>query len=307
MPKAGGGLTIDLPDGRVLGYSDDGDPSGRAVILHPGTPETSVMGRWAHDAAVSAGVRLLSVDRPGYRGSTPTTEASLGRTGADTAAMAAGIGLREYAVVGLSGGGPFAVATAAADPSHVRALGVVGGIGPWRVLEDSSRDPEGSKCLALHDAGDVAGAWECMRRDVEQAYAVLAMLDDGGLADWMMARVGVGSRLSEDQAYRALWAENLRVVAGGVLGSVYDNIAWGASWDVDPHDVTVPTMLWYGELDERCPLAHGRWYADRIPDSRLVILPGEGHVDVMDAHWPDVLAGLLGIWRSGPAPPPPST
>ena len=57
-----------------------------------------------------------------------------------------------------------------------------------------------------------------------------------------------------------------------------------------------PTRLWYGESDTPCPPAHGRWYADRIPGAELVILPGAGHVDVIDGHWPDVLAGLLAIW-----------
>ena len=56
-------------------------------------------------------------------------------------------------------------------------------------------------------------------------------------------------------------------------------------------------MLWYGELDTPCPPAHGRWYADRIAGSELVILRGEGHMDVIDGHWPEVLAGLLRIWE----------
>ena len=61
-------------------YWDGGDPRGRPMIMHPGTPETRVMGTWGHDAAVSAGVRLLSVNRPGYGGSTPIDRAeSAGR------------------------------------------------------------------------------------------------------------------------------------------------------------------------------------------------------------------------------------
>ncbi len=290
-------MTIDLPGGRVIGYWDGGDPVGRAVILHPGTPETRVMGRWGHDAAVAAGVRLVAVDRPGYGRSTPDTDPSLLRTGMDTAAMAAAMGLSEYAVVGLSGGGPFAVATAVADPDHVHALGVLGGIGPWRVLEDDSRDPDGARCLDLHDAGDVAGAWDCMRRDVDQAYADLAALDDAARADTILARIGVGSRLSGDPAYRALWADNMRVVVDSFDGSAFDNIAWGARWDVDPRDVAAPTRLWYGELDRQCPLAHGRWFADRIAGAELVVLPGERHLDVIDGHWPEVLSGLVSIWR----------
>jgi pimeloyl-ACP methyl ester carboxylesterase len=286
-----------LPDGRVVEYWEGGDPTGRPMIMHPGTPETRVMAKWGHAAAVSAGVRLFALNRPGYGGSTSITEPSLLGPGRDTAAMAAHLRLGEYGVFGLSGGGPFAVATAVADPHHVRALGVVGGTGPWRLLDGPSKDPEGSRCLVLHDAGDVTGAWECMRRDVDRAYSRLAPLDDDARVDTFLADLADGSRLLDTEDYRRLWADNLRVVLGNVNGSTFDNLAWGASWDVDPRDVVVPTALWYGELDTPCPPAHGRWYADRIAGSELVILPGEGHMDVIDGHWPEVLAGLLRIWE----------
>jgi pimeloyl-ACP methyl ester carboxylesterase len=46
-------------------------------------------------------------------------------------------------------------------------------------------------------------------------------------------------------------------------------------------------------LDEICTPAAGRWYQDRIDGAHLEILPGEGHLDVCDRHWPEVLAGLL--------------
>ena len=131
-----------LGDGRIIEYWDGGDPDGRAVILHPGTPSTRVLGHWPHEAADSAGVRLLTVNRPGYGGSTASTEPSLLRTGQETAALAAGLGLERYAVIGASGGGPFAVATAIADPTRVRAVGVVGGIGPWRLLEPPDKNPD---------------------------------------------------------------------------------------------------------------------------------------------------------------------
>jgi pimeloyl-ACP methyl ester carboxylesterase len=286
-----------LPNGRVVEYWEGGDPAGRAIIVHPGSPGTRLLATWGHEAAFSAGVRLVSVNRPGYGGSTSTTGApSLIATGSDTAALAAHLGADQYAVFGQSGGGPFAVATAVADPGHVRALGVVGGIGPWRLLDGASRDPEGSKCLALLDAGDVAGAWDCMLRDIDREFKSHATDDDLARVDRFMAGVGEGSRLVQDPAYRALWADNLRAVLDSPDGFAFDNLAWGTSWDFDPRDVASPTLLWYGELDKPCPHAHGQWYADRIEGSELVILPGEGHLDVVDAHWPEVLAGLIRIW-----------
>ena len=120
-------------------------PTGAAMILHPGTPVTRVLGRWGHDAAVAAGVRLVAVSRPGYGGSTTTETPSLLAVGRDTAALAAHLGLDGYAVFGSSGGGPFAVATAIADPGGVHALGVVGGVGPWRVLDERDVPPRGPR------------------------------------------------------------------------------------------------------------------------------------------------------------------
>ena len=191
--------------------------------------------------------------------------------------MAAQLGLDEYAVFGLSGGGPFAVATAVADPGHVRALGVVGGIGPWRLLDDVPREiPRGANAWPSRMPGTSPAPGTACAGDVDRAYGGLVALDDAARVDAILADIGDGSHLFDDERYRALWADNMRVVLDSFDGSAFDNLAWGAVWDVDPRDVAAPTLLWYGESDTPCPPAHGRWYADRIADSELVILPGEG-------------------------------
>jgi pimeloyl-ACP methyl ester carboxylesterase len=286
---------VALPDGRVVEYWDGGDPAGRAMIFHPGTPVSRLLGRWAHEAALAAGVRLVSLNRPGYGGSTPATGTpSLLAVGRDTAALATRLGLDQYAVLGSSGGGPFAVATAVASPGAVSALGVVGGVGPWRLLDDPSASLDDRTCLAHLDTGEVDAAWACMTQDVTERR--------GGLSpNEAVAAIFAGdaSALTTDAAYLAIWAENMRVVLSNLSGYVFDNLAWGGPWDVDPRDVVAPGLLWYGTVDEHCPAdRHGRWYADRIARSQLVVVPSTGHVDVIDAHWPEVLGGLLRIWES---------
>jgi len=297
VASPGDDAAFQLPDGRVLEYWEGGDPDGRAFILHPGTPVTRLLGRWGHEAALAAGVRLIAVSRPGYGGSTTSQVASLLATGRDTAALAAQLSADEYAVFGSSGGGPFAVATAVADPEHVRALGLVGGVGPWRILDGPSKDPEGDRCLTLLDAGDGAGAWECMRRDATTFVDEFAPLAEDARVDRMLAPHGASSPLVHDEAYRALWAENLQAVLEHTDGYVFDNLAWGGAWDVDPRDVAAPTLLRYGEKDDDTPPAHGRWYAERIAGSDLAVVPGDTHLDVIDGHWPEVLAGLLRVWK----------
>lgn len=258
------------------------------MIFHPGTPVTRVLGRWADGAAQTAGVRLVSVNRPGYGGSTTLRTASLLEVGRDTATLATHLGLDAYAVVGSSGGGPFAVATAVADPNRVRALAVAGGVGPWRVLDEPSSHPEDRECLALLDANDLTGAWERFREQYEREFATLATPEDA--ADLILS-LDAGS-LPHDARYRAVWADNMRVVMGRFDGGVRDNLAWGGAWDVDPRDVVAPSLLWFGEDDALCPPSHGRWYADRIDGSQLIVAPSRGHFDVIDAHWPEVFARL---------------
>jgi pimeloyl-ACP methyl ester carboxylesterase len=280
------------PDGRVIEYWDGGDPRGRAVVVQPGTPASRVLGRWGHEAAVAAGVRLVSVSRPGYGGSTPTAVPSLLATGRDTAALAAWLGLREYGVLGISGGGPFAVATSVADPEAVRSLAVVGGVGPWTLLDEPSEgDREYRRLLARYEAGDLIGAWEGFLRAAEEEMGPWRALDDESRVDAVLGEPD--SPLAHNQEYRALWADNLTVVLGCLDGYVTDNLAWGSTWDVDVGDVVAPTVVWdSGAGGAR----HARWYADRIAGSELVTFPGESHLEVCDSHWPQVLAGVARVW-----------
>ena len=203
-------------------------------------------------------------------------------TGRDTAALSAWLGVHEYAVLGISGGGPFAVATAVADPDAVRALAVVGGVGPWLVLDEPAEEEREYRAyLAMFDAGDKAGAWEGLSRLAEKEMGGWRALDDDARVNAILDEPQ--SPLAHDNAYRALWARNMNVVLGCLDGYVNDNLAWGGTWDVDPADVAAPTVLWDADGDGA---RHVRWYADQIAGSELVIFPGEGHLDVCDRHWP---------------------
>jgi pimeloyl-ACP methyl ester carboxylesterase len=286
-----------LPDGRTLDYWEGGDPDGRGVLYQGGTPGTRVFGRLGHETARENGVRLVSISRPGYGGSTlPPDAPSLMRTGCDTAELAQQLGLSEYAVLGVSGGAPFAVATAVADPAGVRAVGVACGIGPWRELNDPSDDSdeqtEDRALLTLLDAGDLAGAWDGSMAGAKRQLSGLIGLDDEARVDAFF-----GGSPPQDPYRRSLWAANLTDVLERPDGYVFDNLAWGAVWDIDPREVVAPTVLWYGDADVACPPSIGEWYADQIAGAELVVLVGEDHAAVASGHWGEHLTSLLDRWR----------
>src|SRR5699024_1947321 len=64
-----------LPDGRRLAYSEQGDPAGRPLLLLHGTPGSRLQRHPDGELARRAGVRLVTVDRPGFGLSDPAPEA----------------------------------------------------------------------------------------------------------------------------------------------------------------------------------------------------------------------------------------
>jgi pimeloyl-ACP methyl ester carboxylesterase len=46
--------------------------------------------------------------------------------------------------------------------------------------------------------------------------------------------------------------------------------------------ITVPTLLIWGELDARSPLSVARQFEQAIPDTKLIVIPGAGHVSNLE-------------------------
>lgn len=128
------GITLTLPDGRPLRVWAGGDPGGVPVIYFHGTPSSRLQAVSGGDAAARQGVRLIAANRPGY-GAAPDAPSSLSSVAQDTLALADSLRLGRFVVLGVSGGGPYALACGALAPERVAAVGVAVGIGPWRLID----------------------------------------------------------------------------------------------------------------------------------------------------------------------------
>ena len=53
--------------------------------------------------------------------------------------------------------------------------------------------------------------------------------------------------------------------------------------------MTAKTLLLYGSKDPLAAPRHGRWWQERLPNARLEVVPGEGHLLVAPA-WRRVLS-----------------
>jgi pimeloyl-ACP methyl ester carboxylesterase len=113
--------TLVLSDGRTLGYALWGEPGGTPVLLVGTSPGSRLL---CPDlpATVAAGVRLVTVDRPGSGRSDPDPHPGMARWVADTGALVDHLRLERLGLVGWSGGGQFALAAAAGLPDRVTSV-----------------------------------------------------------------------------------------------------------------------------------------------------------------------------------------
>jgi len=271
---------------RSVMVRDAGDPDGAPVLYFHGTPGSRLDVGNADDAAAADGIRLISFDRPGYGRSDPAPY-GLHQVALDAAHVADRLGVDTFATLGWSGGGPFALATAAVLGDRVTGAGVLCGPGPFQEvpgaidgLDDASR-----RALALLPE-DLPGAVEqfCAGSDL-----MLSVRDDEAafMAGMEAMFAGADRKVLADPALRHhLYVTMHEGLAQGFTAVGWDNVAWVGTWDVDLAAVRCPVRLRYGEQDRSIPIAHGEWLAEHLLDAELVTEPGAGHL------WP------LRRWRT---------
>src|SRR5436305_3926808 len=124
---------VQVRNGRKLGFAEFGPPDGRPILWLQGTAGgKSAIPEDARLAAEEVGVRFVGIDRPGTGLCTSHLYGSLLEFTEDLKILIDELGFDDLAVIGLSGGGPYALATGYAMPDRVKAVGVLGGVAPTR-------------------------------------------------------------------------------------------------------------------------------------------------------------------------------
>jgi pimeloyl-ACP methyl ester carboxylesterase len=278
---------------RVLRVRDAGDPDGPVVMYFHGTPGSRLDVSFGEDLAAERGVRLVSFDRPGYGGSA-AAPFGLASIGADAHAIADELGVARFATLGMSGGGPGALAAATVPGGRVIRAGVASGAGPFQLVPGAldNLDDDDNRAVALLP-DDPAAAAAAFAAGFEPLAELAQAADGSGVvtafADLLSAR---DSKLLRDQGFAPALADTIREgLRNGTSGGGWDNVSWVGPWDIDLAAVRCPVLLWYGTEDRFAPLAHGQWLSENLPSARLVLREGEGHLGIYE-HLGEMLDAL---------------
>jgi pimeloyl-ACP methyl ester carboxylesterase len=281
-------------DGRTVRVRIAGDPAGFPVLYFHGTPGSRLDLAFGDDLTAAAGVRLISFDRPGYGGSSP------GPFGLSSVARAMlelvdQLGVEHFATLGLSGGGPFALATGAIGGTRVTRIGIASGAGPFQEVpgameELSEIDTRAAGLLPgnpTEAAVIFASYFEPILEAVRQGDDALRSVFEPVLSTRdreLFADPTVGG------PFIASIREGLR---HGAEGAAWDNVSWVGAWDIDIAAIRQPVLLWYGDEDLMAPPAHAYWLDEHLAQASLVMRSGVGHLGIFE-HLSEMLLALVG-------------
>jgi len=272
-------LSIQLPDGRQLGYGEYGLQGGSPVLFFHGAPGSGRIHTDMGEIAEQCGVRLIAVDRPGYG----VSDSHRGRTFLswvkDISVLMDALKISQFSIIGFSAGTPYSLACAYGLPERVKKIALVSTLAPVSVpgvMEGMSPMARGLYELAQKDPSGLSAAFAAV------APTARALLEA------MSASAGEWDKKILLNRASAFELEYTQTLLNGIEGLASDFILNAGDWGFPIEKIEAEVYLWSGGIDQNTPPSMTHYMAALLCNSHVYILENEGHF-VLYAHWAEIL------------------
>jgi pimeloyl-ACP methyl ester carboxylesterase len=293
MKNSESARSISLSSGRRVTVHEYGDPTGTPLFYFHGWPAAGVQGSLLDATARELGVRVLSPDRPGVG----TSDFHPGRRLLDWPPLirevAAALSVQRFRVLGVSGGGPYALVSAWALPQSVDAAGVVCGAPPLAGRNSLHGLPLPYRSLLrLHRRAPAL--LRLLFRSIRPAmrvplpaWAVAVLANALPECDAAVVKDRTAGGVALD-AFRESWRQSGE-------GVVTDAEIYADSWGFDPREVRTPVRLWHGALDRNFAPHFAADMSRELPNCTFRLVPDAGHYSLPILHAREIVADLLSV------------
>lgn len=290
--------TIRVRGGRQLGIAEFGPTNGRPVVWFHGTPGARrQIPDEARLIAAAEGYRIIGIDRPGVGLSTPHLYDAVADLVPDVEIVLDRLGIGELATIGLSGGGPYALAMAHGLGDRVTNVGVLGGVVP-------SRGPDAIGGGLVGVATRFSSVLPVVRRPMGRLLTglVRGIKPLGHQALVLYSKVSPeGDRaVLERPEIEAMFLDDLTTNGGRSMQAFVDDaILFTRDWGFSVGDVEQRVTWWHGDADHIVPFRHAQHLVPRLRDAELRVRHGESHLGGLGAAHEVLQTVVGGVGGSG--------
>ena len=282
-----------LRDGRELGYVLYGNPAGHPWILLHGTPGSRLWFLEDDPVGQELGLRWIGTDRPGYGRSDPRPQRNLLDFADDLRQLTEHLNLRRFGLLGVSGGGAFALACAShLGPERVERVCLVASPSPPDPTENNRHGLSRrlgsllSKILPRRRGANRSletPSIRCLREQPDRFFTQFAK------------RVGKWDRkILDAPGFRRSFEQHvIEAYRQGTDGHRDETELLTSDWGFSLDGLEVRVDIWHGTEDRLAPLDMAQALNKQIPGSRLHVVPGRGHLLVEDeGQWRTIAESL---------------
>ncbi|MCT9097798.1 alpha/beta fold hydrolase [Haloarchaeobius sp. HME9146] len=275
---------LTLSDGRTLGYAETGDPAGRPVLTFHGIPNGRLGAAVFDQVGRDLGVRVIAPERPGVGVSDPDPSRELTGWPADVVELLDALDIDAAPVLGISGGGPYALACGAVAPERFPRVAVCCSSGP---LESVPR------LLRLMIRAAIHVPW------VIRAFLGFEVRSARYAPGWTIERRVRGAAPRDESVWRGdvgkLLVASIPAACQhhGTAAFVRDLQLFGQDWPFSLAAIDVPVGIWHGRGDRINPVEMGTHLLDAIPTAEGHFYPELGHLSIFVEHDAEMFEWLV--------------
>lgn len=273
-----------------LAYTVHGLAGDRVIFYFHGFPGCHVEGEWLdfQRIALQLNCRIICIDRPGMGNSEFVPGRKMADWPATVSALADHLGVEMFSVMGLSGGGPYVLATAWGIPERLQAAVVVSGMVPFHFPESKhdiavtlpAKSPSIRKILAraFRTGVNLAPVWLA-----EKVVKILPQADQ--------------KLFSDRENLRHLLNTYRTALKQGTIGYLHEAEIYRRFWGFNPADITFPVIWWHGTADKNVTIGSARRLADELPVCSPHFIEGEGHFSLIASSVEAIIGNALHLRR----------
>ena len=285
-------MVFELKSRRKIFYEIYGDPQGIPCYFYHGFPGSHVQAKVAHEQAKVHGIQIITADRPGLGNSDFDPHRTLQSTIHDIAELADFLGHQKFYMIGVSGGAPYALASAHYLKDRILALGLVCPLGPLGEKEfRKSFSRAGRTFFSLVETCP----WI-----IKKIYKRLILKFDTN-PDRYLDRLTRGLSVRDREATRnpevkmILRSSFQHSYKQNPENAMVDMEIYVSKWDFKLSDIQVPTYMWHGTDDHIVPYQNSVLIQQSIPHAEFFTFQGEGHYSVAIEKLPLIMQKLKAI------------